>query len=310
MDRTQTTILLTTMIASFLCCLLIADTQSATEGKTTAESEEEAKGEIPAEESKQDSGEGKSTEALKQAPEKKRTFDFFPNGDDNLQSFNFMFELPFGEKPFKFEDIEGSFSGKYFVTFQKPDLLEDISLWESLRREFSEMAAISESFTLRLEGGTPRRLGLGGYIEMGSDYSIQIDPHLHLTGYAQYSPYTFVEVAVGGWGEVQRLGKEERKEGRYRYGLRAHLDLEHHIKPIYVSMMIEYLPDLSLDKVRHRVSASPEIEWRFKVHDKQLALVLHIEIDYYSREKDLTLEPLLDLNPLDIRWTQLIRHRF
>ena len=284
MNRAQTTILLTTMIAAFLCCLLVADVQSATEEKTMAESERD--------------------------PEQKRTFDFFPNGDDNLQSFNFMFELPFGQKPFKFEGIEGSLGGKYFVTFQKPDLPEDISLWASLRREFSEMAAISESFALRLEGNAPGNFGAGGYIELESDYSLEIDPHLHLTGYARYSPYAFVEVAVGGWGEVQRLGKEEREEGRYRYGLRAHLDLEHHIKPIYVSMMVEYLPDLSVGKVRHRVSASPEIEWRFKIGDKQLALVLHIEIDYYSKKKDLTLEPLLDLNPLDIRWTQLIRHRF
>ena len=72
MYKAQTITQVITMIVAFLCCLLIADAQSATEEKTT---EEKNTGK-----SKQDSGEGKSTEDPKQGAEKKRTFDFFTRG--------------------------------------------------------------------------------------------------------------------------------------------------------------------------------------------------------------------------------------
>ena len=72
--------------------------------------------------------------------------------------------------------------------------------------------------------------------------------------------------------------------------------------------MIEYLPHLSFDK--YRINVSPAFEFKFNLFDNQLALVLYVEIDYYSEGKDFTLEPLFDLNPLNIRWTQLIRHKF
>ena len=158
--------------------------------------------EKPTGESKQDSGEGKSTEEPKQDSEDGREIDFFTGGDNNLQSFNFMFELPFDEKPFMFEGIEGSLSGKSFVTFQRQASSEDTSLWESLWKKYSTMETVSRAYALRLEG-SPRLENsllrhLGGYIELESDYSIDTDPHLHSTIYAQYSPHTSVEMAVGG----------------------------------------------------------------------------------------------------------------
>ena len=275
-----------TMIATILFCVSIANAQSTSEEKLTKDPE----GNLNTE----------------------RTFGYFTNGDDNLQSFNFLFKLPLNEPPFKLDRIEGSLSGKYFVTFSKPNLPDDISIWNSFLKQFSDMRAVSESFALRLETSTltPVTLGanFGGYIELESDYSINTDPHLHFTGYLQYNPVSFVKAALGGWAEAQRLRKEPRDDGRYRYGLRAHLDIEHNTKRITFSMMIEYLPHLSFDK--YRVSASPEFELKFKAFGKQLGLVFHTEIDYYSENTDLTVEPLLDLKPLEIRWTQLIRHRF
>ena len=304
MDRARTITLAITMITGLLCWLFIAEAQLTSEEIPTAKYTE---GEN-AKESGDNSEEKNPTEESKQDVEKKRTFDFSPNGDDNLQSFNFMLKLPFDEKPFQFKSIEGLLSGKYFVTFQKPDPREGISLLEALRREFSEMEAISESFTLRLEGNTPDKIGIGGYIELESDYSIETDPHLHFTVYGRYSPYTFVEVGVGGWTEFRRLRKAPREDRGHRSGLRAHVDIKGNIKGIYGSMLLECLPHWSFDEFH--ISVSPELEFRFKGFGKQLGLVLHVEIDYYSKKKDFTLEPLLDLNPLEIRWTQLIRHRF
>ena len=289
MNRLQTIPLAITMIATPLCCLLIADAHSDHEEKPTDNCEKD---------DTDDTTDG--------------TFDFFTNGDDNLQSLNFMFELPISfnesEPTCKHKQIEASFSGKYFVTFSKPDLPDDVSILDSFVKQLSDMRTVSETFALRLEGSTLSQLGLGGYIEMESDYSITTDPHLHFTSYAQYALCSFVKVALGGWAEARRLGKKPSENGRYRYGLRTHLDIEHNTKKTAFSMMIEYLPHLNFDK--YRVSASPEFELKFKAFGKQLGLVFHTEIDYYSENTDLTVEPLLDLKPWEIRWTQLIRHRF
>ena len=270
MDRAKTITQVITMIAVFLCCLLIADAQTSEEP---------------------------SPENSKKDSEEECTLDFFTNGDDNFQSFNFMFK-----RPFKLKRIEGSLSGKYFLTFQKPDLPEDISLWDSLRREFSEMDAVSESFALRLEGNTPHKFAAGGYIEVEGDFSIDTDPHLHVSVYGEYAPYGFVKVALGSWAEVLRLRKEAREDGRYRSGLRAHIEIEWK----KFSMMIECLPHWGFRK--YRVNASPEFE--IKIRDSW-SFILHGEIDYSSENKDLTVEPLVDIiKPLEIRWTQLIRYTF
>ncbi len=311
MKAVQIITLFITMIAVFLCCFFIADARSATEEKTTegknmeeetaAESEGDVEGEKPAEAAKQDSEEKKTTAESEEDSKDGREIDFFTGGDNNLQSFNFMFELPFDEKPFKFEDIEGSLSGKSFMTFES-DLSEDPSIWESLWEKYSTMKTVSRSYSLRVEGSPLRHLG--GYIELESDYSIDTDPHLHFTIYAQYSPHTSVEVAVGGWGEVRRLwGEKETDEvkevGKYGYGLRSHIDIEYETERLHFSMLIECLPNLSFDE--YRVSASPEVEYKFNLFDKQFALVLHIEIDYFSEdERGVKIEPL----------TQLIRYRF
>ena len=308
MYRAQTVALVATIVIVFLCCLFIADAQSATEEKNIQQKNtgwvaEDTEGEKPAEVVKQDSDGKKTAVESKEDSENGREIDFFTGGDNNLQSFNFMFELPFDEKSFKFasifESIEGSLSGKFFVTFES-DLSGDISLWESLWKKYSTMKTVSRAYALRLEGSPLRHLG--GYIELESDYSIDTDPHLHFTSYAQYSPHTSIEVAIGGWGEVRRLwmGKETdgvEEVGKYGYGLRTHLDMEHNItERLRFSMMIECLPNLTFDE--YRISASPEVEYEFDFDffDDQFAFVLHIEIDYFSEDKKgVKIEPLIQL---------------
>ena len=287
-----------TMIAVFLCWLFFADAQSTCKEKPTEEK--------ITEESQKDSKDG-------------REIDFFTGGDDNLQSFNFMIKLPFDEEPFKFEKVEGFLSGESFMTFRKPER-EDPSAWARLWKEYSGMEIASRSYALRVEG-SPRvedsfLRHLGGYIEFESDYSVDIDPNLHFTGYAQWSPFTFLEVAVGGWGEVRRVGKStrwveketkiergiekeieiEREIERSRLGLRGQLDFKHDTERTHFCMEIEWLP--SFDE--YRVNISPEFEYKFDLFGKHFGLVLHLEIGYYSKEEDFKIEPL----------TQLIRYSF
>ena len=80
-------------------------------------------------------------------------------------------------------------------------------------------------------------------------------------------------------------------------------------------MLIEYLPHLNFKS--YRLNASPEIEFKLnniKIPRKKepfsLSIVLMGEIDYYSENDEFTVEPLFEMNPWEIRWTQLVRHRF
>ena len=321
MYRSEKITLVITMIASFLCCFIIADAQSSTEDKTTSEkptaekSTIESKDNSELDESKQGSEEETPNEESEKDSGNDREIDFFTGGANNLQSFNFMLKLPF-----EFKRIESSFSVKSFMTF-KSDLSGDISLWDSLWKKYAEMETVSRAYALRLEGnGSPQIKNkllrhLGGYIELESDYSIDTDPHVHYTLYGRWSPHTFIEIAAGGWGEARGLwgekGIQETQEMQENeedpdiensgYGLRSHMDIEYETEKLRFSMMLECLPSLGFDELR--VSASPEVEYRFKVDffDAQFAFVLHIEIDYYSGDKQgLKIEPL----------TQLIRYRF
>lgn len=314
------------MVAMVFWWQFLADAQSACEEQPTEQKnkEQELNEGTGTAGGENNSGTDKPKEDSKKKTKDGREIDFFIGGDDNLQSLNFEIELPFDENPFKFvgifEGIEGSFSGESFMTFKKPNLSEDTSAWEKLWKEYSDMEFASRSYTLRVEGG-PRGEDnflrrLGGYVELESDYSVDIDPNLHFTGYAQWSPFTFLEVAVGGWGEVRRVGQStrwmeirteveqgkekeievEREVERSRLGLRGQLDLKHNTERTHFCMEIEFLP--SIDE--YRVNISPEFEYRFDLFEKRFGLVLHLEIGYYSQEKDFKIEPL----------TQLIRYSF
>ena len=352
MYRLQKIALISTLIVVCLCWLFVVDAQSSCEREPTEEknveqnekeeentkgSESYSEGENTAKKKKeQKEKEEKDTnksednlkdekpiEESKKASEDGREIDLFIGGDDNLQSFNFMIELPFDEEPFKFEKFEGFLSGKSFMTFRKPVDFEETSAWVRLWKEYSGMKFASRSYTLRAEGSPlveNKLRHLGGYIEFESDYSVDIDPNLHFTGYVELPRFTvygvLVEAAVGGWGEVRRVGKSTRwvekvtkKEGgiekeieierevdRLRGGLRGQLDFKHNTERTHFCMEVEWLQ--SFDE--YHVNISPEFELKFNLFKKDFGLVLHLEIGYYSKEEDFKIEPL----------TQLIRYSF
>ena len=238
------------------------------------------------------------------------TFDLSLPGDNKTQSLALFFERPFNSK-----SLEGKISGNYFLTFQKQDIPHEESVWETLRGSFTGWEFLSRSYAYRLEGSTTDKFGVGGYIELERDVTIEIDPHLHTTLYGEYIPLSFVEVAIGGWAEILRLGKEPQENGRFRYGFRTHCDIEFEFKYIGLSILIEYLPHWGFKS--YRLNATPEIEFKlnkvkipFKKDKFSFSLVLMGEIDYYSENDDFTVEPLFEINPWEIRWTQLVRHRF
>ena len=292
-----------TIIAAIFSCVLIASSQASPKDKTKANTQV-----IPAEEKGKENDE-KDLDDLS-------TFDFSLPGDNRIQNLDLFFELPFNSLCFEFKNIEGKLSGNYFLTFEKPpDPPKNLSLWKSIQREYSKMEAISESFTLHLEVSTTSKLGVGGYIEIEGDMSIETDPRLHTTFYGEYNPWRFVEVAFGGWTEIQRLGKESLENGRLRSGLRTHCNIELEFKWIEFSIMTEYLPHWDFQS--YRLNTSPEVEFKFdkikipfKKDNLSFSLVFHGEIDYYSENKDFTVDPLFEINPWEIRWTQLVRHRF
>ena len=235
------------------------------------------------------------------------TFDFSLPGDNRTQSFALFFE-----RPFKFNNIEGKLSGNYFTTFTKEEIPPEESVWGALQQSFTGWEFLSRSYAYRLEGSTTGKWGVGGHIELESDITIETDPHLHTTFYGEYNPLSFIEFALGGWAEILRLGKEPLEGEKLRFGLRTHCNIENKFKWVNLSMLIEYLPDWNFKS--YRLNASPEIEFKIKIPRKKepfaFSIILMGEIDYYSENDEFTVEPLFEVDPWEIRWTQLVRHRF
>ena len=306
MCSTQTTVRFTSMMAIFFCCCYITAAQftAEDESKTDTQSTVENEG---IEEKQNEKKDGKNEKELDDRP----TFDFSLPGNNKTQNFDLFFEKPFNVQILESKSIESKLSGNYFITFQKEDVSPKGSLWKTLRESFSGWKPLSRSYALRLEGNTPGKFALGGYIEIEGDTSIENDPHLHTSLYGQYKPWNCIEVALGSWIEIQRLWKDER----LRSGLRTHCNIELASKWINLSMMVEYLPHWRFKS--YRLNTSPEIEFKFsnikiplKKDKVSFSLVFHGEIDYYSENEALTIEPLFEANPWEIRWTQLVRHRF
>ena len=67
---------------------------------------------------------------------------------------------------------------------------------------------------------------------------------------------SFVELALGGWAEILRLGREPLEGEKLRFGLRTHCNIEKNFKWVNLSMLIEYLPDWNFKS--YRLNASPE----------------------------------------------------
>ncbi len=311
MYRSRLVTLAMTTIATLFCSALIVTAQSTPEEKQTTEVElpklntpalpkpEIPKVEIP----------GGSTEKETEEKEldERPTFDFSLPGDNRTQSLALFFE-----RPFKFNNIEGKLSGNYFTTFTKEEIPPEESVWGALQQSFAGWEFLSRSYAYRFEGSTTGKFGAGGHIELESDITIENDPRLNFTLYGEYNPLSFVELALGGWAEILRLGREPLEGEKLRFGLRTHCNIEKNFKWVNLSMLIEYLPDWNFKS--YRLNASPEIEFKIKIPRKKepfsFSIVLMGEIDYYSENDEFTVEPLFEMNPWEIRWTQLVRHRF
>ena len=248
--------------------------------------------------------------AEKKDLDKRRNFDLSLPGDNKTQSIDLFFELPFEGKWF-----EGKFNGNYFTTFRKEDIPPEESVWIALQKSFTGWTFHSRSYAYSIEGSTLGTFAAGEYIEFENDSSIETDPHLHTSIYGQYKPWESLEFALGGWLEYQRLGKETAEDGKFRSGLRTHVNMEFEFNWINLSLLIEYLPHWGFKL--YRLNTAPEIEFKInnlniplKKDNISFSIVLHGEIDYYSESENVTVEPLFEVNPLEIRWTQLIRHKF
>ena len=312
MYRSRIVMLAITTIATLFCSALIVTAQSTPEEKQTDIEQPKLKTpallkpEIPKVEIP-----GIPTEKQKETEQKeldeRPTFDFSLPGDNRTQSLALFFE-----RPFKFNNIEGKLSGNYFTTFTKEEIPPEESVWGALQQSFTGWELLSRSYAYRLEGSTTGKFGAGGHIELESDITIENDPRLNFTLYGEYNPLSFVELALGGWAEILRLGREPLEGEKLRFGLRTHCNIEKNFKWINLSMLIEYLPDWNFKS--YRLNASPEIEFKIKIPRKKepfsFSIVLMGEIDYYSENDEFTVEPLFEMNPWEIRWTQLVRHRF
>ena len=270
---------------------------------------------LPAEDNNGTAGPNTKTEQTERVEktkdlDKRRNFDFSFPGDNKTQSIDLFFELPFEGKLF-----EGKFNGNYFTTFRKENIPQEDSVWIALQKSFTGWTFHSRSYAYSIECSTLGTFGVGKYIEFENDSSIETDPHLHTSIYGQYKPWKSLEFALGGWLEFQKLGKETDEDGRVRLGFRTHVNMVFEFSWINLSLLIEYLPHLRFES--YHLNTSPEIEFKInnlniplKKDNISFSIVLHGEIDYYSESENFTVEPLFEVNPWEIRWTQLIRHKF
>ena len=299
MNRAQTTILLTTMIASFLCCLLITEAQSD-EGKNATDTQSTQEDSNITTDSQSDS-ENKSTTDTQSNPEDKptedeRTIDISINGDRNTQNFNCI-----GNKPLDFNSMKGSLEGRFFLTRHEGE-------------------TISRSYSLLFEGISSHKFfkhfAPGGNIEVEGDLPIENDPLLHVNGFAEGTLYPIdqegaliAKAGLGIWVEGQQLRRNLRFAEDFYYGMRTHLDIKWEICSWgLLSVLIEYLPQLRFDRHEFRVYASPELEIKL---GEDFSLIFMGEIDFYSETSEITFEPVFDLiKPWEAHWMQFIRYKF
>ena len=315
MYRLQTPRYTITIISLFLCCVLIASGQS-TVPETPTEITQSTSEENPTE---------KSNSELKSKPpfykviftrikdkvdsfiptdehsENQRAFDISTTGDDKIRNFSF-----FAKMPFKFKSTKVSLSGKYNQTFENiVPASENENLTESELQKKRKWMFLSESYALGLEVNNTKKLfglfNFGGQIDYENGITPELDPHVHVDLFTQFPlilKYDFLKVGAGIWGAGQKLTDMPE----FHSGWHFHID----INSKCFNMRIETLPQWNFSDFR--AIASPELV--IKPFGGKFAFVIHGEIKYYPSKKVLTYEPVVDINPWDIRWTQLIRFPF
>ena len=300
-----------TSIATFLCCLLLAEAES----KTTDTQKNDAVAKIsntadnanlPSPKSKLTSYFEKTFDDVQEwldkyfpsDEENERTFDFFSNGNENTKTYNFSLTLPI-------KKIDGYTRVQFFQT-----CLE--SKTESTQ---SDERNPCTSYLVQIEGDIPKTF-LRYHFEFENDTTIDTDPHVHLSSYNEdllnWLNKDWLKGGVGVWSQFDQVSKDSNPDNdRHRkaqYGLRAHLDIKFKWKALKFSTEIEYLPQLRTDSYEYSIRTSPEVKIDFTEH---VSLLFTWEVDYYSDNKRLTIEPVFDLfKPVDTSWTHLWRVEF
>ena len=329
MHKRQIIIYSMIIIVTFFCCILIASGQS-TDAEDSTENTQSSSEETPKEE---DSPEIKDTPVTSKgffARIKEKIESFIPddpqsknkdafgvstNADDKIRNFSI-----FAGVPLKFKSLKLAVNGKYSQAYHKNGLLSEMKKTSESESQKPKWMFLSESYAFGLESHLTKKLF--GFLTFGTQFDYQngikpeIDPHVHTDLFAQFplassGDWLKFKGAAGIWVAGQELGTNS---AMFNSGWHLHIDTN--IKGFkfcgldisYINMMVEALPRWKLGEFR--VIGSPEMVIKFKPFGDKFALVIHGEIEYYYKKTGFTFEPIVDIDPLKIRWTQLIRVPF
>ncbi len=332
MYRTQTVINIIITISLFFCSIFIAagqstDTESTDTEETTNINQSKSE-ENPAEKV---GSELKDTLSIPKgffARIKNKITSFIPddeqsknkdafgvstNADDKIRNFGI-----FAGVPLKFKFLNLSLNGKYSQTYHKNGLLSGMQNPSDSESQKAKWMFLSESYAFGLETHLTKKLfryfTLGTQIDYQNGITPEIDPHLHTDIFTQFPivpKWDWLKGAVGIWVAGQQLGTNSAMRNS---GWHIHIDTNvkgfkmWYFNIMYINMMIEALPRWNFGEFR--VVGSPEMVIKFKPFGDKFALVIHGEIEYYYKKTGFTFEPIIDVDPLNIRWTKLIRVPF
>ena len=327
MYRTQTTIYIITMISLCFCCIPIYASQSIDTEEAINNSQstsEENSAEIASSELKDTLStqqglfasikkEIRSFIPVDEQSKNKNAFGISTNADDKIRNFGI-----FAGVPFKFKFLNLSLNGKYNQTYYKNGFLSEMQNPSESESQKAKWMFLSESYAFRLEAHLTKELfryfTLGTQLDYQNGITPEIDPHLHIDIFTQFpivSIWDWLKGAVGIWVSGQQLGTNL---AMHNSGWHIHIDANVkgfnicQFNILYINMMIEALPRWKFGEFR--VIGSPEMKIRFKPFGDKFEIVFHGEIEYYYKKTGFTFEPIVDFDPLNVRWTQLIRVPF
>lgn len=323
------TIIYVAIIATLFCCVSIAAGQSTDEEDTTKDMESSSE-ENPTEKVSSELKDTVSTQKgfykiikdkiaqfIPDDPQSKNknAFGISTNTDDKIRNFSIFAGLPL-----KFNFLKLNFNGKYSQAYHKNGLISEMKKTSDSESQKPKWMFLSESYAFGLEAHLTKKLyknmTIGTQFDYQSGITPEIDPHVHTDIFTQFplvSRWNWFKLkgAIGIWGAGQQLGTNSAMRNS---GWHFHIDTNikgfkfWEFNILYINMMIEALPRWNLDEFR--VIGSPEMVIKFKPFGDKFALVLHGEIEYYYKKTGFSFEPIVDIDPLKIRWTKLIRVPF